>query len=92
MTKKTRARTWRRDRTPREDGQLSTIQKDVLRYYGLEREKIEADYTTNKAVHTLVMIGYMDFNDDEILVLTERGDRLMRNVRMPEIGTDSAGN
>ena len=79
-------------RNKREDGQLSTIQKDVLRYYGLDKARVEADYTTNKAVHTLVTIGYMDFNEDEILVLTERGDRLMRNVRMPDIGESAETN
>lgn len=81
-----RFRTKRNADPHREGAELSTLQKDVLQYYGLEKQSIEADYDTRKAVHTLMTIGYMDFDDNEVLILTERGDRLMRGVRMPELG------
>ncbi len=65
----------RRDR-PRYE---STLQRDVRKYEGWTREQVEDDYDAGRSVHTIITIGYMAYEDD-VLVLTEKGRNLMRNV------------
>lgn len=60
---------------------VSSLQKDVRKYVGWTREQVERDYRADKAVHTIVTIGYMEYVND-VLVLTDRGRMLMQNVSM----------
>ena len=74
----------RRRRTePRTDRPryVSSLQKDVRRYAGWSRDRVEDDYRASKSVHTIITIGYMEYVDD-VLVLTEKGQLLMQNVAM----------
>ncbi len=70
-----------RDKEVRDDSPryVSSLQKDVGKYLGWTREKVEGDYRAKKSVHTIITIGYMVYSDD-ILVLTEKGEMLMQNV------------
>lgn len=58
---------------------VSTLQKDVGKYQGWSRADVEKDFCARKSVHTILTIGYLRY-EDEVLVLTEKGHRLMRNV------------
>lgn len=60
---------------------ISSLQKDVSKYVGWTRDEVEHDYNAKKSVHTIVTIGYLLYEDD-VLVLTEKGRMLMRNVSM----------
>ncbi|MDO5853707.1 MAG: hypothetical protein Q4Q62_06640 [Thermoplasmata archaeon] len=71
----------RRKAEPRRDRPryVSSLQRDVRKYLGWSRQDVEADYSANRSVHTILTIGYMEYVDD-ILVLTEKGELLMQNV------------
>lgn len=60
---------------------VSSLQRDVRKYAGWTREQVEMDYRAGKSVHTIVTIGYLEYQDD-VLVLTEKGRLLMQNVSM----------
>lgn len=66
---------------------VSGLQRDVRKYEGSRREDVESDYRASKTVHTIVTLGYMEYVDD-VLVLTGRGDLLMRNVPADVLPTD----
>ncbi len=58
---------------------ISSLQKDVGKYMGWNRSDVENDFQANKSVHTIVTIGYLQYEND-ILILTEKGRMLMQNV------------
>ncbi len=65
----------------------SGFQRDIQNYEGWTREQVEADYRASKKVHTIITLGYMEYEDDT-LVLTDRGGMLMRNVVADASTTD----
>lgn len=71
----------RRSESPKSDRPryVSSLQKDVNKYVGWTRDEVEHDYNAKKSVHTIVTIGYLLYEDD-VLVLTDKGRMLMRNV------------
>ncbi len=64
---------------------VSSLQKDVRKYEGWSREQVEGDYRASKSVHTIITIGYMQYEED-VLVLTDKGRLLMQNVSPAESG------
>lgn len=81
----------RRSAEPRMDRPryVSSLQKDVRRYAGWSRDRVEGDYRASKSVHTIITIGYMEYADD-VLVLTDKGQLLMQNVAMPSADSTEA--
>ncbi len=74
----------RREKAPRDESPryISSLQKDVGKYSGWKREDVESDYRAKRSVHTIVTIGYMEYDDEEVLVLTDKGRLLMQNVKV----------
>ena len=58
---------------------VSSLQKDVQKYTGWTEDNVKSDYRASKSVHTIMMLGYMEYSDG-ILVLTKKGRMLMQNV------------
>lgn len=58
---------------------VSSLQRDVLKYEGWSESSVSTDYTASKSVHTIITLGYMEYSDG-VLVLTDKGRMLMRNV------------
>lgn len=60
---------------------VSSLQKDVQKYEGWSESSVSTDYTASKSVHTIITLGYMEYSDG-VLVLTDKGRMLMRNVNV----------
>lgn len=58
---------------------VSSIQRDVQKYEGWRDVDVDADYRASKSVHTIVTLGYLEYNEGT-LVLTDKGRMLMQNV------------
>lgn len=66
---------------------ISNLQADVIRYYGWDRETVNSDFYASKTVHMLTTIGYMEYDENCILTLTEKGGRLMQGIDLPKAAT-----
>lgn len=69
---------------PEKDGNsgtryVSCLQRDIRKYEGWTKEAVDADYRASKSVHTILTIGYMEYANG-ILVLTDRGEVLMKSI------------
>ncbi len=67
---------------------VSDLQKDVRKYLGWTRDQVECNYDAKHSIHTIITIGYMEYEDD-VLILTDKGRNLMQNVSM-SIATDGS--
>ena len=57
---------------------VSSLQKDILYYEGWTEGEVSSDYGASKKVHTIVALGYLEYEQDA-LVLTDKGRKITRN-------------
>lgn len=69
---------WPRQDRPR---YVSSLQRDIQKYYGWSEDMVAADYRAKKSVHTIMTLGYMEYSRG-VLDLTQKGRMLMQNVSM----------